>query len=130
MKATLLSLAGIVVGLVVFEVTMQPSTADRIELTFIFVFMAAASTATALLLPKAAKRSTRLAVTVFALLRLLSHADDMHTDLPWLVRDLLVGVAPTIGSATEAVDGGAGEGAGRDVMAELMERLRLFITCR
>lgn len=42
----------------------------------------------------------------------------------WLVRDLLVGVASTIEAATEAVDG-AGEGAGRDVMAELMERLRL-----
>ncbi|MCL1600818.1 MAG: HAMP domain-containing histidine kinase [Actinomycetia bacterium] len=67
MKALLFSLAAIVMGLVVFEVTMQPSASDRIELATIFVFMAAASTAAALLLPRAAQRSSRLAVTVFAL---------------------------------------------------------------
>jgi signal transduction histidine kinase len=66
-KTFLFSLTAVVIGLVVFEVTMQPSASDRQELATIFVFMAAASTAAALLLPRAARRSTRLAVTVFAL---------------------------------------------------------------
>jgi signal transduction histidine kinase len=67
MKTFLSSLAAVVVGLVVFELTMQPSSADRIELGLIFMFMAVASTAAALLLPRAAKRSPRIVVTVFAL---------------------------------------------------------------
>jgi signal transduction histidine kinase len=66
-KAILFSLAAIVTGMVVFEVTMQPSASDRIELAIIFVLMAGASTAAALLLPRAARRSTRLEITVFAL---------------------------------------------------------------
>lgn len=67
MKALLFSLAAIVMGLVVFEVTMQPSATDRIELAAIFIIMAGASTTAALLLPRVAQRSTRLTVTVFAL---------------------------------------------------------------
>jgi signal transduction histidine kinase len=67
MRTVLFSLAAVVVGLVVFEFTMAPSPTDRFELAAIFLSMAAASTAAALLLPRVAKRSTRIVVTVFAL---------------------------------------------------------------
>ncbi len=50
-----------------FEVTMQPSGSDRLELATIFIIMAAATAAAALLLPMAARRSHNLVVTVFAL---------------------------------------------------------------
>jgi len=67
MKTILFSLAAVIAGLVVFEVTMEPSATERFELAAIFVSMAAASTAAALLLPRVAKRSTRIVLTVFAL---------------------------------------------------------------
>jgi signal transduction histidine kinase len=67
MRALLASVAAILIGLAVFEVTMQPSGSDRLELATIFIIMAAASSAAAALLPRVARRSNRLVMTMFAL---------------------------------------------------------------
>ncbi|MFV1970522.1 MAG: sensor histidine kinase [Acidimicrobiia bacterium] len=67
MRAVLGSIAAVVVGLVLFEITMQPSGSDRLELATIFILMAVASSAAGILLPLAASRSRRLVITVFAL---------------------------------------------------------------
>jgi signal transduction histidine kinase len=67
MRAVLLAIGAVVIGLVLFEVTMQPSRSERIELATIFILMAAASASAALLMPLAARRWDRLIVTVFAL---------------------------------------------------------------
>ena len=67
MRALLASVAAILIGLAVFEIAMQPSGSDRLELATIFIIMAAASSAAAALLPMVARRSTRLVITVFAL---------------------------------------------------------------
>jgi signal transduction histidine kinase len=67
MKAVLVSVAAVVIGLVLFEITMQPSASDRLELATIFIVMAAATSAAAILFPRFARRSRRLVVTVFAL---------------------------------------------------------------
>lgn len=67
MRAILLSIGAVLLGLALFEATMQPTGSDRLELAAIFVVMAAASTAAALLLPVAARRSRKLIITVFAL---------------------------------------------------------------
>lgn len=67
MKAVLVSVAAVVIGLVLFEITMQPDASDRLELASIFIVMAAATSAAAILLPRFARHSNRLVVTVFAL---------------------------------------------------------------
>ncbi|MCL1599406.1 MAG: ATP-binding protein, partial [Actinomycetia bacterium] len=67
MRAILVSVAAVLAGLALFQITMQPSGADRLELTVIFVIMAAASALAAILLPIAARRSRRLINTLFAL---------------------------------------------------------------
>jgi len=67
MRAILSSIAAVVVGLVLFEITMQPAGSERLELATIFVLMAAASSAAAIFLPQVARRSRRLVMTVFAL---------------------------------------------------------------
>jgi len=67
MRAVLGSIAAVIVGLVLFEITMQPSGSDRLELATIFILMAVASSAAGILLPLAASRSRRLVITVFAL---------------------------------------------------------------
>jgi signal transduction histidine kinase len=66
-KTVLVSIAAVVIGLVLFEITMQPNASDRLELATIFIVMAAATSGAALLLPRFARRSSRLVVTVFAL---------------------------------------------------------------
>jgi len=66
-KAVLASIAAVLVGLAIFETTMQPSSSERFELGVIFVLMAGASTAAAVLLPRIARRSHRLVTSVFAL---------------------------------------------------------------
>jgi len=67
MRSILVSVAAVLAGLALFQITMQPSGADRVELTVIFVIMAAASALAAILLPIAARRSRRLINTLFAL---------------------------------------------------------------
>lgn len=67
MRALLASIAAVCIGMALFEITMQPSGSDRLELAALFVLMGAASSAGALLLPVAARRTSRLAVTIFAL---------------------------------------------------------------
>lgn len=67
MRAILISIGAVLLGLALFEATMQPTGSDRLELATIFVVMAAASSAAALLLPIAARRSRKLTITVFAL---------------------------------------------------------------
>lgn len=67
MRALLVSVVAVLVGLAVFEVTMQPSGSERLELATIFILMAATSTTAAVLLPRVARRSRRLVTTVFAL---------------------------------------------------------------
>ena len=66
-KTVLISIAAVVIGLVLFEITMQPNASDRLELAAVFIAMAAATSGAALLLPRFARRSSRLVVTVFAL---------------------------------------------------------------
>lgn len=67
MRALLASVSAVLIGLAVFEITMQPSGSDRLELATIFIIMAAASSAAAALLPMVARRSNRLVMTMFAL---------------------------------------------------------------
>jgi signal transduction histidine kinase len=67
MRIVLALIAAVLVGLALFEVTMQPSGADRAELAVIFVVMAIVSGLAAAFLPTLARRSTRLVLTLFAL---------------------------------------------------------------
>ncbi|GMR02239.1 MAG: hypothetical protein BMS9Abin20_0567 [Acidimicrobiia bacterium] len=67
MRVVLASIAAVLAGLALFEVTMQPSGSDRFELAVIFVMMAAASAVAAVVLPMIARRSRRLVDTLFAL---------------------------------------------------------------
>lgn len=67
MRIALGAIAVVFAGLVLFEVTMQPSGAERVELAVIFAMMAAASGLAAALLPALAGRSTRIVVTIFTL---------------------------------------------------------------
>lgn len=67
MRVVLVSVAAVVIGLVLFEITMQPTVSDRLELAAVFIVMAATTSGAALLLPRFARRSSRLVVTVFAL---------------------------------------------------------------
>jgi signal transduction histidine kinase len=67
MRIVLALVAAVLVGLALFEVTMQPSGAERAELAVIFVVMAAVSAMAAAFLPTLARRSRRLVVTLFAL---------------------------------------------------------------
>jgi len=66
-RVVLASVAAVLAGLALFEVTMQPSGSDRVELAVIFVMMAAASAVAAVVLPMIAQRSRRLVDTLFAL---------------------------------------------------------------
>ncbi len=67
MRILLSLVAAVLVGLALFEVTMQPSSVDRAELAGIFIVMAAVSGLAAALLPTLARRSSRLVITLFAL---------------------------------------------------------------
>ncbi len=66
-RSVLALVAAVLAGLALFQITMQPSGAERVELAVIFVVMAAASAMAATLLPVAARRSRRLVTTLFAL---------------------------------------------------------------
>jgi two-component system sensor histidine kinase BaeS len=67
MRILLSLVAAVLVGLALFELTMQPSSADRAELAGIFIVMAAVSGLAAAFLPALARRSSRLVITLFAL---------------------------------------------------------------
>jgi signal transduction histidine kinase len=67
MRIVLALIAAVLVGLALFEVTMQPSGAERAELAAIFIVMAAVSGLAAAFLPTLARKSRRLVVTLFAL---------------------------------------------------------------
>lgn len=67
MRIVFALVAAVLVGLALFEVTMQPSGSERIELGAIFVVMAIVSGLAAAFLPSLARRSRRLVVTLFAL---------------------------------------------------------------
>jgi len=66
-RAILGSVAAVLAGLALFQITMQPSGSERIELGVIFIVMAAASALSAVFLPVLARRSRRLINTLFAL---------------------------------------------------------------
>ncbi|MEZ5175217.1 MAG: HAMP domain-containing sensor histidine kinase [Acidimicrobiia bacterium] len=67
MRIALASITAVLVGLALFEVTMQPSGSERAELAVIFVLMATLSGVAAAFLPLLARRFQRLIVTLFAL---------------------------------------------------------------
>lgn len=67
MRIVLASLTAVLVGLALFEVTMQPSGSERLELAIIFLLMATVSGIAAAFLPLLARRSQRLIITLFAL---------------------------------------------------------------
>lgn len=67
MRALLAFIAAVLAGLALFQVTMQPSGSDRIELGVIFIVMAAVSATVSILLPVVARRSQRLITTLFVL---------------------------------------------------------------
>lgn len=67
MRILLSSVAAVLIGLALFEVTMQPSGAERLELAVIFGIMALVSALAAVFLPLIARRSQRLIVTLFSL---------------------------------------------------------------
>ena len=67
MRIVLGSIAAVLIGLSLFEVTMQPSGPDRVELAIIFMLMAAVSGIAAAFLPLLARRSQKLIITLFAL---------------------------------------------------------------
>jgi signal transduction histidine kinase len=66
-RIVLSSVAAVLIGLALFEVTMHPSGSERLELAVIFVIMAVVSAFAAVFLPLIAKRSQRLIVTLFSL---------------------------------------------------------------
>jgi signal transduction histidine kinase len=67
MRIVLALVAAVLGGLALFEITMQPSGADRAELAAIFIVMAVVSGLAAAFLPTLARKSKRLVVTLFAL---------------------------------------------------------------
>lgn len=67
MRAMLGAVAAVLGGLALFQITMQPSGSERVELGIIFIVMAIASALAAMFLPVVARRSRRLITTLFAL---------------------------------------------------------------
>jgi len=67
MRAVLAATAAVLVGLALFQITMQPSGAERVELGVIFVGMAVVTALAAIYLPILARKSRQLVVTLFAL---------------------------------------------------------------
>ncbi|NHZ70077.1 MAG: HAMP domain-containing protein [Proteobacteria bacterium] len=61
------AVAAVLGGLALFQITMQPSGSERVELGIIFIVMAIASALAAMFLPVVARRSRRLITTLFAL---------------------------------------------------------------
>jgi signal transduction histidine kinase len=64
MRALLWAISAIVVGLALFEVTMQPTAADRAQLAVIFTVTAAVGLLATTVLPRLARRWTTLRLTV------------------------------------------------------------------
>jgi signal transduction histidine kinase len=64
MRALLWAIAAIVVGLALFEVTMQPTAADRAQLAVIFTVTAAVGLLATTILPRLARRWTAIRFTV------------------------------------------------------------------
>ena len=65
MKAAVGALAAVLVGLALFEVTMQPSSSERLELAGIFVAMAVVMVLAGAVVPRLARRSSRLVTSLF-----------------------------------------------------------------
>lgn len=65
MRIAVAALVALLVGLALFEVTMQPSGAERLELAAIFVAMAIVTVAAGSVVPRLARRSSRLVVSLF-----------------------------------------------------------------
>ena len=65
MRLAIAALAAVFVGLALFEVTMQPSGSERAELAAIFVAMAALMVVAGAVVPRLARRSSRLVVSLF-----------------------------------------------------------------
>lgn len=65
MRIVIGSVAAVIIGIALFEVTMQPSAAERWELALIFASMAAFMAAAVAVVPRLAKRSSRLVVSLF-----------------------------------------------------------------
>lgn len=67
MRPVVWSLGPVVVGLAVFEIAMQPSWAERVELGSIFGMMALVMATSARWLPRVARRNRSIKITVLAL---------------------------------------------------------------
>lgn len=65
MKLAVAALGAVFVGLALFEVTMQPSGSERIELAAIFAAMAGLMVLAGAVVPRLARRSSRLVVSLF-----------------------------------------------------------------
>ena len=66
MRALLWAIAAVVIGLALFEVTMQPTAADRAQLAVIFTVTAAVGLLATTVLPRLARRWTTIRFTVIA----------------------------------------------------------------
>lgn len=65
MKLAIAALAAVFIGLALFEVTMQPSGAERAELAAIFAVMAVVMVIAGAVVPRLARHSSRLVVSLF-----------------------------------------------------------------
>ncbi len=65
MRVAIAALIAVFVGLALFEVTMQPSSSERLELGAIFAVMAGLMVVAGAVVPRLARRSSRLAVSLF-----------------------------------------------------------------
>ena len=65
MRIAIAALAAVFIGLALFEVTMQPSGAERAELAAIFVAMAVVMVIAGAVVPRLARHSSRLVVSLF-----------------------------------------------------------------
>ena len=67
MKALLFAIAAVLVGLALFEVTMQPTAAERMQLAIIFVAIAAIGVFAATILPRVVRTWSTIRRTVVAI---------------------------------------------------------------
>lgn len=121
MRALLAVIAATLIGLALFEVTMQPSGAERAELALIFVVMAVITGLASAFLPMLAGRSRRLMATllgvslvsvVIAVLGLVVAASRMffsEHDLALLLVVLGFGLLAALGFAVSAANALTGD---------------------
>lgn len=64
MRSVVWAAAAVLTGLAIFEASMQPTVADRLELSMIFAMMAIAMAVTARWLPQVARRQRSIKVTI------------------------------------------------------------------